>query len=280
LPRTSPLATSAIVAALAGFVCLWGLGGVLAIALGFAAKGAIERSEGRLTGAPLATGAIVLGALNVVLTGLAFAALAAFDFGSSSHASSPATTATVAPAPAPSHALPGPSKPSPRPPRGGAGMSREHGSILTTVGAISLVDLAPEDGLLTKQLAAELETADQAQKQLVLWTVRRDCKPCDGVAAALPDRRMQRALSGVRLVRVDVRDFSVELQRLRVPIQSVPGFSLLGPENRVRDYLHGGEWDEDIPKNIAPVLREFVGGRYIRRRHPWRGGQREDDTPL
>jgi len=264
---------------IAGFVCFWGLGGVVAIALGFAAKSAIERSEGRLTGGRLATLGIALGALNVVVTGLAFVALAMWDFRFTSGGSAPATTPSVVFAPPPATA-PSPTPSAALSPAEHGGASREHGAIATTVGAIRLIDLAPEDGLLQKQLDAELASAEHDHERLVLWTIRRDCKPCDGVAAALPDRRMQRALTKVRLVRVDVRDFALELERLRVPMGSVPGFSLLGPESRVVDYVHGGEWDDDIAANIAPVLSEFVRGRYQKRRHPWRGGRRDDETPL
>ena len=33
--------------------------------------------------------------------------------------------------------------------------------------------------------------------------------------------------------------------------------------------IHGGEWDDDIPPNIAPVLGAFVRGKYGTRRYPW-----------
>jgi hypothetical protein len=260
-------------------VCFWGIGGVLGVALGFAGKSAIERSEGRLTGGNLALSGIALGALNVVCVGLLFVALARSDFRWSTAPSAPVPTPSITLAPTPAAPEHAPESTAPVGSAGG-GTSREHGVISTAVGAINLVDLAPEDGLLASQLATEQSQAEKDKQRLVLWTVRKDCKPCDGVAAALPDGRMQKALSGVRLVRVDVRDFYVELERLHVPTQSVPGFSLLGAENHVVDYVHGGEWDEDVPANIAPVLRAFVGGRYARRRHPWRGGERDDDTPL
>jgi hypothetical protein len=271
----------ALGAALAGFVCLWGIGGVLGVALGFAGKSSIERSEGRLTGSGLALSGIVIGALNVICIGLVFVALARSDFRWSLTPSTTSAPTALAPAPAPPVPPHGevPEQAVPAPSAGG-GASREQGAIATSVGAIALVDLAPEDGLLANQLSAELRKAGEDKRRLVLWTVRKDCKPCDGVAAALPDARMQKALAGVRLVRVDVREFFVELERLHVPTDSVPGFSLIGAENHVVDYVHGGEWDDDVPANIAPVLRAFVGGRYARRRHPWRGGERSDDTPL
>ncbi len=40
------------------------------------------------------------------------------------------------------------------------------------------------------------------------------------------------------------------------------------------------EWDDDIPRNIAPVLGNFVRGRYTKRREQWRGPRRDDETTL
>jgi len=91
---------------------------------------------------------------------------------------------------------------------------------------------------------------------------------------------MQSALQKVRLVRLNVRDFSIQLKHLNVPVEKIPGFALLGSDLGPSDYVHGGEWDADIARNIAPVLGKFVRGEYKNRRHPWRGGARDDETPL
>jgi hypothetical protein len=112
------------------------------------------------------------------------------------------------------------------------------------------------------------------------------CQPCNGVAAALPDARMQRALAGVRLIRLDLTEFGRELNHLGVPIARgdgtvlVPAFVLLDERNRPTDYVHGGEWDADIAPNIAPVLGDFMRGQYKRRRHPWHVGHADDGVPL
>ena len=71
-----------------------------------------------------------------------------------------------------------------------------------------------------------------------------------------------------------------ELRYMHVPTNAIPGFALMGPENRPTDYINGGEWDDDIPKNIAPVLGPFLRGSYTKRRHPWEGARREDETAL
>jgi hypothetical protein len=91
---------------------------------------------------------------------------------------------------------------------------------------------------------------------------------------------MQKALAGVRLVRLDILEHAFDLNRLNLPTEKIPGFVLLTARNRPLDYVHGGEWDEDISENIAPVLGQFLRGRYTHRRDPWRGGRRDDETPI
>ncbi len=91
---------------------------------------------------------------------------------------------------------------------------------------------------------------------------------------------MQHALAKVRLVRADAASFPGELQRLGVPIESVPGFTLLDTHAHALDHIHGGEWDADIPANIAPILERFLRHSLAPRRHPWARPLREGETPL
>ena len=79
----------------------------------------------------------------------------------------------------------------------------------------------------------------------------------------------QEALADVRLVRIDLHVFRDELAGLKMATDLYPGFFLLGPDMRPRDGIHGGEWDEDIARNIAPVLSAFVKGKYTQRRQDW-----------
>ena len=84
----------------------------------------------------------------------------------------------------------------------------------------------------------------------------------------------------MRLVRVDRDDFQPELDRLGIPTEKIPGFALLDTRGHARDFIHGGEWDADIAANIAPVLGKFAHGGYAKRRYPWRGPARDDETQL
>lgn len=65
--RTSGSATAALVSGILSFVCLFGVGGVVAIILGWVAHNEIERSSGRLRGRGLASVGLGLGIANLVL---------------------------------------------------------------------------------------------------------------------------------------------------------------------------------------------------------------------
>jgi hypothetical protein len=82
------------------------------------------------------------------------------------------------------------------------------------------------------------------------------------------------------LIRVDASQFGAELVDLQVPINDLPGFVLLSREGTPIDYLHAGEWEEDVPLEIAPILESFIAHEPLRRRFPWRGGPRADETPI
>jgi len=274
--KTNGTSIFAFIASLSGFVCFLGVGGALGVVLGLIARGEISRAEGRETGRGLASAAIALGMLNVCLTvigvamGITYVARA-----------KPPTSARSAPAAtaprvrAPSAPAPRAAKPTNKAPAARA--SREAGNRVTTLGEITLADVSDD---LEAELDHQRALAAAAGETLVLWLVVPSCKPCDGVAAALTSKEAQKALAKVRLVRVDRDDFQPELDRLGIPTEKIPGFALLDTRGHARDFIHGGEWDADIAANIAPVLGKFAHGGYAKRRYPWRGPARDDETQL
>ncbi len=265
------MAAFSLASAALGFVCLWGLGGLIGISLGILARGEIERSNGRLKGNALAGFGIGLGILNLVATVAVIFGLAAW-IASEQEVVRPSLPAPTTPTPPPP-SFAGPARPAER-------VSREDQLSVTQVGSLILTDIGPGVESLREELAAQQDLAHKHGKRVLLWLVVPKCKPCNGVAVALPEPEMQEALASVRLVRVNVLDFAGELQHLNIPTEKIPGFALLGANNRPVDYVHGGEWDADVAKNISPVLGKFVRGNYNERRDRWRGGEREDETAL
>ncbi len=66
-PRTNGMAIASLVTGVAGFLFLWGIGPLLAVALGFVAKHEIKRANGSQTGSGLATAGIILGVFGLLL---------------------------------------------------------------------------------------------------------------------------------------------------------------------------------------------------------------------
>ena len=148
------------------------------------------------------------------------------------------------------------------------------------VGSIVLVDVGTDVISLDDELEAQRDAALRDGGRVVVWLIVEDCKMCSAIEASLETPQMQDALSGTRVVRMDAADFIAELSRIGVPLDAFPSFVLLDAGGRASDYLHAEEWDDDIPQSIAPVLKSFVDGTYIKRRMPWRGGLHEDETPI
>lgn len=157
----------------------------------------------------------------------------------------------------------------------------EDGAVRSVkIGSIQLVDLGTDIKSLHGELRHQARAAVTAGQSMVVWVSAPNCSPCNGVSAALTNVQMQAALENTRLVRVNRDEFAGELDALGVPVHAIPGFARLDSNNRPIDYLNGGEWDEDLPRNIAPVLAGFLRGNYNTRRQPWRGTARRKITAL
>ncbi len=230
-----------------------------------------ETAHRTLRGARLATVAVVAGALATAVSVLAVAYVAAVG---SSRAGRLEDGPRLA-----SHALPARSNRLAR-----TGDDPKDDDVAPVhdrrVGVLTLVDIEPDIVSLDDELEHQRRIALRAHERLLVWLVVPDCKPCRAVESALASPEMQMALARTRIVRLNATDFIPELSRIGVPIDAFPGFALLGPDGHATDYVHGGEWETDIPQNIAPVLKSFVEGTYVHRRNPWHGGPHEDETPI
>ena len=281
--RTAParVALAGVVSGLLGFTCAPGVGGILALVLGWTAHQELRPSSGAPSSKRaerLALGALGLGTANVVFVAVALSAGAvAFDAAPSTRdvaiERTPAFDRGASRDPGGAFA----DRPSSAEPR-----HHTEGSSLRSsrIGQIELVDVATNVDSLSGELARQTRIARKDGSRLLLWVSAPDCAPCKGVASALSDRRLQHALEHTRVVRVNRDDFAAELDAIGIPFQAIPGFALLDAEIRPVDYLDGGEWDEDVPHNIAPVLAGFMRGNYNTRRRAWHGATRRKITAL
>jgi hypothetical protein len=148
------------------------------------------------------------------------------------------------------------------------------------LGALVLTDVSDGVNSLSVTLEEQSRLAYEKNKTPVVWLIAAECRRCDDVAGALKHPRLQRALSHSLLIRVDASQFGAELIDLQLPVSDLPGFAILSRDGTPLDFLHAGEWEEDAPLHMAPVLESFVERTLTRRRFPWRGGPRSDETPI
>jgi hypothetical protein len=276
----SPYATWALIVGVLGLIC-FGAGpilGLIAIILGVLGWRQISRGGGAVRGRFSAGAGIAAGFLSIVFfvgevalylsfmrpTKIAASPTPGADSSEPAAAASdkndPASGASTTPADPPSNT-----------------------STITTVGGITVVDVALGISSLSNELRHQHAEATAHGERLLLETTSggTSCEPCKGVAASLSDPRMQTALDHVRLVRVDRDPFEEDLAELEIPSKPFPGFFLLDSNLRVTDGINGGEWDDDIAANIAPVLGPFVRGTYNgKRRTPWKKLPRPGGTVL
>ena len=279
--RTAParVALAGVVSGLLGFVCAPGVGGLMALVLGWTAHQELRPASGATSSKlpeRLALGALGLGTANVVFVAVALSVgVTAFD-----EPPSPRDTASEHTPTLDRGALrepPASYRPSPPEPRHPSEDSTQRSA---RIGQIELVDVGTNVDSLSGELARQMRIARHDGSRLLLWVSAPDCAPCNGVASALSDRRLQQALERTRVVRVNRDAFAPELDAIGIPYQAIPGFALLDAEIRPVDYLDGGEWDEDVPHNIAPVLAGFMRGNYNMRRRAWHGATRRKITAL
>lgn len=216
---------------------------------------------------------VALGVVFTCASGVVLALLVAAHSPSGSSVSAspsaPAAPAVIDTARGPVSAPSGARTPSSSKPAASAVTATKQTRV-TVEGGITVVDVGVAVDSLADELARQRAAADAAGQKLVVMTTASRCDPCRGVDSALADPLLQTALARVRLVRVDIPAFYEELAGLRIPHERFPGFFFVGPDLSPRDGIDGGEWDDDIARNIAPVLGAFVRGNYVERREPWK----------
>ncbi|WP_437594544.1 DUF4190 domain-containing protein [Sorangium sp. So ce1000] len=262
--QLSTLAVSSLVAALFG-----PLGAIAAIAFGWAARREIEQAPAVRRGYALASVGLSLGVL------LTLCWSSAIGFGiwmwKTNHSGETASTlpegeASPEPASTASPSMPPPDAPPPAAQQGGNAPAH---TTHRRVGGVSIVDIGVDVSVLSEELAKQRAEAYAQGEKVLVMTTSDPCEPCRGVDRALSDPLMQTALRSVRLVRVDIDLFKEDLDQIKMPRRLYPGFFLLSPDLSPQDGINGGEWDDDIARNIAPVLGAFVRGQYTTRRQPW-----------
>ena len=258
---TESKAVTALVLGLVSLFCFGPLTGIPAIILGVMSKRDIDRSGGALGGGGFAIGGIVTGSLSTLLSIFWVGAMVA-GMVSAAHAAK-----TIATAPFPTY--PGPTFPVPTPTVTGTAGTLGGGTVASTTmhGTVKVVALGA--GRPLQDQLVDLRTSEIADGRLpIVETTAAWCTACKEIESTLDDPLLQRALSNVTLVKVDVDEFGSELSGLKMETNAIPFFYKIDSTARATDAISGDEWDDNTAVNEAPVLGPFAKGTLKKRRHP------------
>jgi hypothetical protein len=239
--------------ALVGSFCYIGfLVGVPALVLGALARRDIARSNGALGGGGLAVGGMVTGGIGAALNALQIGAFALMWVFAMKSATSP-------PSYTPSYAPPAATTPAPSATVTGTTSAGVYATP-STWGAIHVVPLHRDGTGLRAQLLAQVALAKEAKKQLLVMTTATWSKDASEVERAVVDPRMQAALAPANVALVDVDEYDAELASLRMAKKDVPWFFLVDSSLGITRSMTAGEWADNTPANMAPVLKSFLAG--------------------
>jgi hypothetical protein len=133
-----------------------------------------------------------------------------------------------------------------------------------TVGEASVwLKLAPAPGKLHALVRAEVAKAKQRSWKPVVYLSAAWCRPCNAIKKSRQDPRMLEALRGTYVVEVDADDWPAdELIAQGLKDGKIPFFYLVDDEGLPTGAkLTSSAWDEDIPENMAPVLKKFFASK-------------------
>lgn len=255
---TEGKATLSLVMGILSLFCFGALTGIPAVVLGFMSRRDITRSGGALGGGGIAVGGIVTGALGTLATAVWLFTFVFGIFAARSAASTPPTVfvpPTFTPAPTASSF-------------GSAAPAEDVPTEKVTIGKLVVIDVHGGSGSLKAQLVSARKEAVAQGRTLLVQTTAVKCTPCSELATSLGDARMQTALKDAALARIDVNELGDELTGLRMDSGGLPTFYKIDSQANPTDAITGDEWDENVPKNMAPILEAFVHGKLVKRRHP------------
>lgn len=123
----------------------------------------------------------------------------------------------------------------------------------------SITKLTPAGGDLTAQLQSLAARAKHENLKPFVQFTAVWCGPCRELQACMNDPLMAEAFAHTFIIQINADDFSdKQFAAAGFTLDGIPAFFELDaqgkPTGRVID---GGAWEENIPANMAPVLRKF-----------------------
>jgi thiol-disulfide isomerase/thioredoxin len=125
-----------------------------------------------------------------------------------------------------------------------------------------ITEVAPApNGKLTDALQTYYDTAKSAGLKLYVELGAEWCGPCVALKKSLSDPRMQQALKGTYIIRLDVHAWGDRLEKSGYSPNAIPVFYEVNAEGKPTGRkIDGGAWGDNIPANMAPPLDHFFHG--------------------
>jgi thiol-disulfide isomerase/thioredoxin len=107
-------------------------------------------------------------------------------------------------------------------------------------------------------MESHVTKANALNQDLYIQITATWCGPCKRLQAAMPNELMQEAFAGTYIVKLDADEWKEDFSSIDITIKAVPTFYQVTSEAKAGNYtVNGGAWAEDIPENMAPVLKTY-----------------------
>ncbi|WP_254507378.1 thioredoxin family protein [Anatilimnocola floriformis] len=102
--------------------------------------------------------------------------------------------------------------------------------------------------------AAKLENRKPFVQFTAAW-----CGPCRELKASMNDPLMVEAFANTSIIQINTDDYNEQqLKAAGFALQGIPAFHELDDAGKPTGrWVDGGAWDDNIPRNMAPVLQKF-----------------------
>jgi thiol-disulfide isomerase/thioredoxin len=110
-------------------------------------------------------------------------------------------------------------------------------------------------------LKAEIPKAKELGQRPFAYFYADWCAPCKALRKSLDDGDplMMDAFRGTYIIQLNADTWSKKLAGTQFTVKAIPVLFELDQNGRPTDRkIDGGAWGEDIPRNMAPPLREFL----------------------
>jgi thiol-disulfide isomerase/thioredoxin len=109
------------------------------------------------------------------------------------------------------------------------------------------------------QLLSLLKKEITAKRKPVLYFTATWCAPCKAFKNSLTNQLMIDALEDATLITIDADiDALSERIALKYAVKSYPTYIRVDETGKLLLKIDGSAWQEDVPKNMAPVLKNFM----------------------